>query len=219
VNGRLLFEKTGRSRYISHLDLMRTLRRVFARAGVALRHTEGFNPHPHISIALPLPVGHASVCELMDFETEGGPALEAIPGLLNPKMPEGLRARMAYMPARPISEIKWMEIDMTAQYGEAPPENAVDGLSAYFASGSIVVPKRTKRGVRDIDIVPAMGSVRFSASGPGRITATAVLSASSPVLNPDMLIAAVSRDRPELTPEYVLTTRTEIYDSDMRVFR
>ena len=31
---RLRFEKTGRAIYISHLDLMRTMQRVFARAGI-----------------------------------------------------------------------------------------------------------------------------------------------------------------------------------------
>ena len=45
---RLLFSKTGRAKYISHLDLMRTFQRAFARAGIAIKHTEGFNPHPFV---------------------------------------------------------------------------------------------------------------------------------------------------------------------------
>ena len=49
---RLLFSKTGRAKYISHLDLMRTFQRAFARAGIQIKHTEGFNPHPFVSIAL-----------------------------------------------------------------------------------------------------------------------------------------------------------------------
>ena len=50
---RLLFSKTGRAKYISHLDLMRTFQRAFARAKIPIKHTEGFNPHPFVSIALP----------------------------------------------------------------------------------------------------------------------------------------------------------------------
>lgn len=42
---RLLFSKTGRAKYISHLDLMRTFQRAFFRSGHQVRHTEGFNPH------------------------------------------------------------------------------------------------------------------------------------------------------------------------------
>jgi len=64
---RLLFAKTDRAVYISHLDLMHVLQRVFLRAGYQLKYSEGFNPHPVISIAVPLSVGHASVCELLDF--------------------------------------------------------------------------------------------------------------------------------------------------------
>ena len=49
---RLRFEKTGRAVYISHLDLMATMQRAFARAGLELKYSEGFNPHPLISILL-----------------------------------------------------------------------------------------------------------------------------------------------------------------------
>ena len=54
---RLRFEKTGRAVYISHLDLMQTMQRAFARAEYDLKYSEGFNPHPQISILLPLSVG------------------------------------------------------------------------------------------------------------------------------------------------------------------
>ena len=49
---RLRFEKTGRAVWISHLDLMHTMQRAFSRAGYALKYSEGFNPHPVISILL-----------------------------------------------------------------------------------------------------------------------------------------------------------------------
>ena len=38
---RLLFAKTGRAVYISHLDLMRTFPRAFLRAGLSAKQTEG----------------------------------------------------------------------------------------------------------------------------------------------------------------------------------
>ena len=64
---RLRFEKTGRAVWISHLDLMHTMQRAFSRAGYELKYSEGFNPHPQISIALPLSVCVQSYCEIMDF--------------------------------------------------------------------------------------------------------------------------------------------------------
>ena len=43
---RVFFEKRGNIRYISHLDLMRTMTRAIRRSGIPLWYTEGFNPHP-----------------------------------------------------------------------------------------------------------------------------------------------------------------------------
>ena len=68
---RLLFEKTGSAVWMSHLDLMRLFQRAFKRAELPLTHTQGFNPRPSVSIALPLSVGVESVCELLDFDLEG----------------------------------------------------------------------------------------------------------------------------------------------------
>ena len=79
---RLRFEKTGRAVYISHLDLMHTMQRVFSRAGFELKYSEGFNPHPQISIALPLSVGTASECEIMDFRLREDVDLAALPASL-----------------------------------------------------------------------------------------------------------------------------------------
>ena len=67
---RMLFEKTGSSVWISHLDLMRVFQRAFRRAGLLLKHSQGFTPRAIVSIALPLSVGMESQCELLDFELE-----------------------------------------------------------------------------------------------------------------------------------------------------
>ena len=68
---RILFEKTGDAVWMSHLDLMRLFQRAFQRAGLPLTHTQGFNPRPSVSIAMPLSVGVQSVCELLDFDLQG----------------------------------------------------------------------------------------------------------------------------------------------------
>lgn len=52
--------------YISHLDLMRFWERALRRAGIPLAYSQGFSPHPRISIAAPLPLGVTSEAELMD---------------------------------------------------------------------------------------------------------------------------------------------------------
>lgn len=52
-----VFSKTGRIKYISHLDLMRLLTRAMRRAGIPVKISEGFNPHPKLSIARAIKLG------------------------------------------------------------------------------------------------------------------------------------------------------------------
>ena len=61
---RLAFSKADTAKFISHLDLMRTFQRSFLRAGIHIKHTEGFNPHAFVSIPLPLSVGYSSSCDM-----------------------------------------------------------------------------------------------------------------------------------------------------------
>ena len=55
---RLLFVKEGTAAYISHLDLLRTVQRAFPRTELEIKHSQGFHPHPIISIVLPLSLIH-----------------------------------------------------------------------------------------------------------------------------------------------------------------
>ena len=118
---RLRFEKTGRAIYISHLDLMRTMQRVFLRADCPLKYSEGFNPHALISILLPLSVGVGSVCELMDFQLREDVDLAALPERLTAVMPEGIRALEAYPAGRKVRELKWLRVTGRYEYDRADP--------------------------------------------------------------------------------------------------
>ena len=60
ITHRLAFSKSDTAKFISHLDLMRTLQRAVLRAGIPIKHTEGFNPHAFVSIPLPLSVGYST---------------------------------------------------------------------------------------------------------------------------------------------------------------
>ena len=94
---RALFEKTGNAVWMSHLDLMRLFQRAFKRAGLRLKHTQGFNPRPSVSIALPMSVGVESACELLDFDLEGQTvSCDEIREKLNTALVEGVRVRDVY---------------------------------------------------------------------------------------------------------------------------
>ena len=158
---RLRFEKTGRAIYISHLDLMRTMQRVFLRADCPLKYSEGFNPHAIISILLPLSVGVGSVCELMDFQLREDVDLAALPERLTAVMPEGIRALEAYPAGRKVRELKWLRVTGRYEYDRADPAEMARKLSAFYAQDAIVITRKTKRGEGQMDIVPAIAELHI----------------------------------------------------------
>ncbi|HET9480212.1 MAG TPA: TIGR03936 family radical SAM-associated protein, partial [Candidatus Polarisedimenticolia bacterium] len=86
---RAAFRKEGRMRFLSHLDLMRTMSRAFRRAGVSLKYSQGFNPRPLISFSPALAVGIESLEEFVDFWC--GTSLDAcVVERLNATLPDGL---------------------------------------------------------------------------------------------------------------------------------
>ena len=75
---RICFSKTGYSKYVSHLDLMKTLQRTFRRGGIDISYSQGFNPHPIMSIAHPLPLGVEGLNEYMDISVDSKPNFEEL---------------------------------------------------------------------------------------------------------------------------------------------
>ncbi|MBU1999340.1 MAG: TIGR03936 family radical SAM-associated protein [Candidatus Omnitrophota bacterium] len=59
-----VFSKTGKMKYISHLDLMRLFMRALRRAELPVMISQGFNPHPKISLQNALKLGAESDNEL-----------------------------------------------------------------------------------------------------------------------------------------------------------
>ncbi|MCL2408942.1 MAG: TIGR03936 family radical SAM-associated protein [Oscillospiraceae bacterium] len=201
---RLRFCKTGNAKYISHLDLMATMQRGLLRAGVNLRYTEGFNPHPIMSIALPLSVGCESVCELMDID----PA-DPLPGNLNDFFPEGIAVTDSYISEQKFANIVWLGIRGSLMFGGDIAE-----LRERFTQESIIIQKKTKRGVNDIDIIPFIRDVEFHEGD--MVTMTAKISAQNPTLSSENLMQALDGD---LKPDFTAFCREEVYDAEMNIFR
>ncbi|MDD6728667.1 MAG: TIGR03936 family radical SAM-associated protein, partial [Eubacteriales bacterium] len=102
---RLRFSKTGRLKYISHLDINRAMSRALCRAKIPLWYTEGFNPHPYMSFSLPLSLGVESLCESVDLRITGDISNKEIKDRLNFVLPVGLRIVDVYDNFRDCSEI------------------------------------------------------------------------------------------------------------------
>ena len=215
---RLRFRKTGRAVYISHLDLMQTMQRAFFRAGYALRYSEGFNPHPLISIALPLSVGAASECEIMDFRLREDVDLAALPARLTAALPEGIEVLEAYEFTRKAAELKWLRVRGILEYDTRGAGAMAAALTDFYARDSIVITKKTKRGMGETDIRPAIREIACSVSG-SDVLLEAVISAQEPTLNPELLVEALRQLQPANAPDFAKFTRLETYDAEMKLFR
>ena len=215
---RLRFEKTGRAVYISHLDLMTTMQRGFARAGYRLKYSEGFNPHALISILLPLSVGTASVCELMDFRLAEDADLQEMPSRLTTALPEGLRVLEVYEQTRKSAELKWLQVRGEFEYDERDPVEMAERLRVFYERDRITILKKTKRGEGETDIRPAIREIFFN-PGERKVDIISTISAQEPTLNPELLVGALRQLEPELVPDFARFTRLETYDAEMKLYR
>ena len=216
---RALFEKTGNAVWISHLDLMRLFQRAFKRASLPLTHTQGFNPRPSVSIALPLSVGVESKCELLDFELDGAAVpCDEIRARLNANLVEGVRVLKVYEDGQKIRHIALLDCTVTLEYDAGTPAGAAERIGELFHRPEVVVPKKGKNGIVDQDIIPMIR--RMTVTGDGHtVTLRALVCCQNPTLNPMQLPAAVEKYLPELKPDFARCCRLEIYDTNETVFR
>ena len=217
---RLLFRKTENAVWISHLDLMRVFQRAFKRAGLPLIHTQGFNPRPSVSIALPLPVGMESCCELLDFDLDGvSVSCEEICRRLNEVLISGVKVLNVYGDGKKLKELTYLDCAVVLDYDNDVPPEAINEIQALFSRESLIVPKKGKNGVQDQDMIPMIRELTVLELGDRSLTVRAVICCQNPSLNPMQLAAAIDLYLPQYKPDYVSCTRMEIFDASMNVFR
>lgn len=217
---RLLFLKKGNAVWISHLDLMRLFQRAFKRAGFPLTHTQGYNPRPSVSIALPLSVGVQSQCELLDFELDGmNVSCDEIRCKLNQNLVDGIEVLLVYPGGKKINELAFLSCNVTMEFGRGVPETAVDQIKDLFSREELLVPKKSKNGITEQNIIPMIHSIFAHKTDDHTITLEACVCCQNPSLNPMQLAAAVQRYLPELESDFVYCRRIEIFDRNHNIFR
>jgi radical SAM-linked protein len=216
---RALFEKTGNAVWMSHLDLMRLFQRAFKRADLHLKHTQGFNPRPSVSIALPMSVGVESVCELLDFELDGQElSCDEICRRLNDALVDGVTVREVYDTGRKIRHLAYLDCVLTLEYDHGVPVGAAEQIRSLFAGGQVIVEKRGKNGPVEQNIVPMIRKFCVEESD-SSLTIHGRVCCQNPTLNPALIAAAVERYLPACRPDHVNYRRIEIYDTEETIFR
>lgn len=217
---RLLFEKTGSAIWMSHLDLMRLFQRAFKRANLPLKHTQGFNPRPSVSIALPLSVGVDSVCELLDFDLEGvSVPCDEITERLNQALVSGVVVHKTYQDGRKLRDLALLECNITMEYDRGVPAEAEVAIHSLFNREVLTVAKKTKNGMQDQDIIPMIRKLEVQQADAHTLVLRARICCQNPTLNPAQLVAAIQTYLPEYAPDFMKCTRLEIMDAQEEIFR
>lgn len=217
---RLLFSKTGNAVWISHLDTMRLFQRAFKRSGFHLKHTQGFNPRPSVSIALPLSVGVESFCELLDFELEDqNISCQNIMDQLNRSLIDGVQVLQVYEASSKLKYLKYLQCELDLEYDGGSLDDAPIEIAKLFQRQELYLDKKSKNGIVSQNIIPMIRSLNVINVHSQLLRLEAVICCQEPSLNPAQLSAAVGKYLPQYNPAFVRIRRRELLDDENHIFR
>ncbi len=216
---RVWFKKMGMSRYVSHLDLMRAMTRSVRRARVPLWYTEGYNPHPYLTFALPLSLGMESLYESMDMRIEGDSTNVEIFELLKGAMPPGIEIVSVEDPVDDPKTIAYGEFDLLFDSEDTGSLTAL--IENLLSKDELIVQKLGKQGrkkvLKDINLLEFLKESKLSAAG-NRVKLTVVFPAGSTTnINPTLLSDEIVKQAGGDIASFVV--RKRLMKADMENFR
>ncbi len=152
---RVRFRRGAEVRFISHLDMIRLWQRALSRAGIALAYSEGFNPHPRISLAAPLALGITSEAELMDVFLARYISPHSFTSLVSRQLPAGIEILQVYQIATTMpslqSQVRYAEyrVEVAAEEG---PEDVEAALAALLSKEHLPWQHQRDTGLRSYDL-------------------------------------------------------------------
>lgn len=160
------YSKESDIKFLSHLDLMRTIQRVIRRAKLPIEYSKGFNPHMSISIAQPLSVGVYSTGEYLDAvfteEVEEKEILKA----LNENTVAGIKFLSATKVARKEGQKNQQAmatIDAAKYVIKLKLKNADEvDMDSVMALSQWTILKKSKSGEKETDIKPLIKDIKYS---------------------------------------------------------
>lgn len=217
---RVWFKKMGMSRYVSHLDLMRAMTRAVRRARIPLWYTEGFNPHPYITFALPLSLGMESLTESMDMRIEGESTNEEIFQMLKGSMPPGIEITEVKDPVYDPKKIAFGEFDIFFDC-DKNAQKLIELTEEMLKAEELIVQKLGKKGrhkvLKDINLIEFIKEYKIGKSG-DRVKLTVILPAGSTTnVNPSLLADEIQK-RTGDTVSYSIVRRQLLLEN-MEQFR
>lgn len=189
----LKYSRGNEVKYISHLDFIRTFHRTVRRTNLEMAFSQGFNPHPVMTVALPLSVGVTSESEYMKIGFAKDYEEDYIKDTLNNALPIGFKILGVKKAEGKNPDLT--KIDKIQYLVEIETKNTVDlDIKAFLQNEEIIIPKKSKSGIKDANIKPYIYEISVLKTHDNVITMSMCLAAGSSYnLKPDHVIDAFSK--------------------------
>lgn len=190
---RLRYEKTEPVRYISHLDFIRVLNRTIRRSGLPVTYTEGFNPHPVMMVAMPISVGTTSEDEYIDIDFDESVEEREVLERFNAAFGGGIVVTAVKcvgegdISLKKLDEAHYcVEVELKAPF--------VPDIGAFLSRDSIIVSKKSKSSVKDVDIKKDIKMLAVSAKEGKYLTLAMALPAGNEYnVKPELVVEAMEK--------------------------
>lgn len=218
---RIWFEKTGKAKYISHLDLTRCITRAVRRAEIPLWYTEGFNPHPYITFARPLSLGIESLCETMDIKIESDINDSDILEKLSSVMPSGINLYKVAEPKMGAEEIEFARYEIKMGFEEGQAAEFFNRAREILSGDELIIEKSSKKGsskiMKMINLIDYLESHIIGLKDNFVILDVVLPASNNFNINPNLLTTALA-DEIELEPLYTNVVRKSLLTKDNITF-
>ncbi len=205
---RIKFAKTGKLRFISHLDLCRTLTSAFLRAGIPIWYTQGFNPRPKLVFALTVSVGAESIAEYLDIRITREMSEIDLKRRLQGALTSDLEILEVYRPTTKLQEVAFADYEIFTEQ-ELDPEAVKAAVT-----GPMLVMVHGKNGDKEKDISSQIVSVSVEGDKLNvRLTA-----GQGDFLNPENFIKGVL-DKLGAPECFYFIRRTACYKANGELYR
>jgi len=214
------FAKESDIKFISHLDLMRTIHRVFRRAGLPVEYSKGFNPHMNLSIAQPLSVGVYSKGEYLDVVFTEELNEELMINKLNNSAPpaikflQAIKVPDAFPDGKKIPQvasiIECALYKIKINYDDV--EKGYEDIENLLNKEEWITIKKGKKGEKEVDIKRMVKEFKFNIEGSSIVIEAMLACGSKENLSPDLLSSYIKANtRGVKENSFVEVERQEIY--------
>ncbi len=186
------FGRAERVKYISHLDFVRMFHRSVRRSRLNFEFSQGFNPHPIMTVAVPLSVGVTADGEYMMVGFNTKLSEKEIMDTLNKSLPLGFS--VSSVKIQDGKKYDFNLIDYAEYIIDAESENPESLDLDKLLSGSLNVIKKTKSGEKETDIRPLIHSVERIDAESGNLGLRMIIRAGNrETLKPETVILAINK--------------------------